>query len=278
MLVGEMGNLIMSYHGRGLFAELVRTGQWIRLFAELKASGYQWKKILKLWTLGPFIPEPIFRRYKEWRRGGKPEWVDYPINPKFVTKTCLAERAARENAALDSPQLQNSRIGRINDFRCYIETADWFAKLRLGYGIDSRAPAFDRRLVEFCIGIPEEQYLHRGCDRWLIRRAMKGRLPDAVLYKKKYGAQAADWFPRLTRERDQIEKKLKQFSENSSIASIVDLERLIAIFSNWPKDQPAEYSQAQNLMLSIPQALGVAYFIEQAEHQKSWLIARRGTP
>jgi hypothetical protein len=35
-------------------------------------------------------------------------------------------------------------------------------------------PAFDRRLVEFCIGVPEDQYLRNGCDRWLIRRAMKG--------------------------------------------------------------------------------------------------------
>ena len=28
---------------------------------------------------------------------------------------------------------------------------------------------------------------------------MKGRLPYEVLYKKKTGAQAADWHPRLTR-------------------------------------------------------------------------------
>ena len=91
---------------------------------------------------------------------------------------------------------------RVNDFHCYSEMADWFAKLRAGFGIDIRTPAFDRRVVEFCIGIPEDQYLRKGCDRWLIRRAMKGRLPDVVLYKRKYGVQAADWYPRLTRERD----------------------------------------------------------------------------
>ena len=40
MLVGDMGNLTMSYHGRGLFAELLRTGRWLRLISEIKCSGH----------------------------------------------------------------------------------------------------------------------------------------------------------------------------------------------------------------------------------------------
>jgi asparagine synthase (glutamine-hydrolysing) len=262
MLGGEMGNLIMSYHGRGLFTELLRKGQWLRLIGELRASGYQWKKILRQWIIGPYIPAPIFRKYKEWRRGGKAEWYEYPIKREFVIESDLIERMILEDSALDAPQYRNTRFGRINDFRCYSETADWFAKLRAGFGIDSRTPAFDRRLVEFCIGIPEDQYLRNGCDRWLIRRAMKGRLPDSILYKRKYGAQAADWFPRLTRERRQITARLEQLSNNTEVASIVDLPRLISIFADWPKEQPQDYSKEQAIMLSIPQALGIAIFVE----------------
>jgi asparagine synthase (glutamine-hydrolysing) len=262
MLVGEMGNLIMSYHGRGLFTELVRTGRWLRLFGEIKASGYQWKKMLRQWTIGPFVPEPLFRKYKEWRRGGKPGWYDFPINPDFVAKNGLIDRAIREGSPFDTPQYSDARLGRINDFRGYCETADWFGKLRAGFGIDTRAPAFDRRLVELCVGIPEDQYLREGRDRWLIRRAMKGRLPDVVLYKKKYGAQAADWYPRLTRERTQIANKVKRLAANVDVASIVDLQRLTAILDNWPMRQPPEYSREQALILAIPQALGISYFIE----------------
>jgi len=136
--------------------------------------------------------------------------------------------------------------------------------LRSGFGIDTRTPAFDRRVVEFCIGIPEDQYLRQGCDRWLIRRAMKGRLPNTVLYKKKYGAQAADWYPRLTRERTQIAEKVKHLTANIEVASVVDLQSLSAILDDWPEQQPPEYSQEQALLLGIPQALGAAYFIEEA--------------
>ena len=192
----------------GLFAELLRTGRWLRLFDEIKSSGYQWKTMLRQWTIAPFIPAPLFRRYKQWRRGGKPPWHDYSaIHPEFAARSGVVDRAAREYLPFDAPPPRDNRLARINDFHCYSETADWFAKLRAGFGIDIRTPAFDRRLVEFCIGIPEDQYLRKGCDRWLIRRAMKGRLPDVVLYNKKYGAQAADWYPRLTRERNQSRKR-----------------------------------------------------------------------
>ena len=86
-------------------------------------------------------------------------------------------------------RLEMASWHRIRAFNSFVETADWFAKVRAKFGIDIRTPAFDRRLVEFCIGIPQDQYLRNGCDRWLIRRAMKGRLPDVVLANKKSGVQ-----------------------------------------------------------------------------------------
>jgi asparagine synthase (glutamine-hydrolysing) len=140
--------------------------------------------------------------------------------------------------------------------------ADWFGRLRAGFGIDVRTPAFDRRVVEFCIGIPEDQYLRKGCDRWLIRRAMKGRLPDAVLYKRKVGLQAVDWYPRLTRERDSIAKKVKHLAANDEVASVLDLQKLAGILDDWPEREPAEFGPQELHLLSIPQALGAAYFIE----------------
>jgi asparagine synthase (glutamine-hydrolysing) len=143
-------------------------------------------------------------------------------------------------------------------------------KLRAGYGIDIRTPAFDRRLVEFCIGIPEEQYLHKGSDRWLIRRAMKGRLPEMVLNGKKRGLQAADWHPRLTRERDQVAAKVRNLATNAEVASIIDVQRLTAALDNWPECQPSIFSPENELLLAVPQALGAAYFIENVTGANFW--------
>ena len=261
MLVGEMGNLTISYNGLGLFAELVRRGQWLKLILEITATGYKWQKAVRQWTIGPFIPAPLFRKYKQWRHRGTTPWNWSLIHPEFAATSGLAERVRQEFDARPA----NCKLARVQNFSAYSESADWYAKLRAEFGIDFRTPAFDRRLVEFCIGIPTDQYLHKGCDRWLIRRAMKGRLPDAVLYKKKYGVQAADWFPRLTRERDRLAKEVKRLALNVEVASIVDLNRLAGILEHWPEHQPPEYSLESQLLRNIPQAFGMAYFVEKLQ-------------
>jgi asparagine synthase (glutamine-hydrolysing) len=134
--------------------------------------------------------------------------------------------------------------------------------MRAGFHLDYRSPACDRRVVEFCIGIPEDQYLHKGRDRWLIRRAMEGRLPHIVLNQKKCGAQAADWYPRLTRSRNHIVEEVKRLAENPEVASILDMQRLNAILDSWPNRQPPEYTPGEAHLLAVPRALGAAYFIE----------------
>ena len=213
--------------------------------------------------IAPLIPAPLFRRYKQWRRGRNPPWHDFSlIRPEFAAQSGVIDRAAREYLPFDAPPIRDWRLGRINDFRDYCELADWFAKVRANFRVDIRTPAFDRRLVEFCIGIPQDQYFREGRDRWLIRRAMEGRLPDSILTKKKWGAQAADWYPRLTRERNHIAEEVRRLAKNAEVASMLDMERLTAILDNWPDHQPAEYTPEEKHLLALPDALGAAYFIE----------------
>jgi asparagine synthase (glutamine-hydrolysing) len=263
MLGGDMGNFTMSYHGWGLFTELLLAGRWLRLFAEIRSSGYRWRHHVRQLLIAPLIPAPLFRLYKGWRRGGNPPWHDFSlINPEFAARSRVIDRAARENMPFDAPPGCDWRMARINDFQIYYEVADWYAKVRAWFGLDFRTPAFDRRLVEFCIGIPQDQYLRGGRDRWLIRRAMEGRLPDIVLNQKKCGAQAADWFPRLTRARNHIADEVKRLAETPHVASILDMQRLTAILDNWPDRQPSEYTPEEKHLLTVPEVLGMAYFIE----------------
>ena len=184
------------------------------------------------------------------------------IHPEFAVRSGVVERAAREYMAFDEPPPRDSRASRILEIHSFCESADWCAQVRAEFGIDLRNPAFDRRVVEFCFGIPVDQYLRGGCDRWLIRRAMKGRLPDDVLYNKKRGIQSADWYPRLTRERDLIAMKVKSLAANPDVGSIIDLQRLTTILDKWPERQPDDFDPEACIQYSVPQALGAAYFIE----------------
>src|SRR5262249_40127258 len=170
MLVGEMGNNTMSYSGSGLFTELLLTGRWPGLFAEIRSSGYRWQRRIRQEVVGPFIPTPLFRRYKQWRRGGNPPWHDYSvIRPEFAVRSGVIDRAARGYRPFDAPPFRKGKLGRIDSLRDCCETADFCAKVRAGFQLDIRAPAYDRLIFEFCLGIPEDQYLRNGRDRWLIR-------------------------------------------------------------------------------------------------------------
>ena len=46
------------------------------------------------------------------------------------------------------------------------------------------------------------------------------------------------------------------------MASILDMQRLTAILDNWPDRQPSEYTPEEKHLLAVPDALGMAYFIE----------------
>jgi asparagine synthase (glutamine-hydrolysing) len=263
MLSGEMGNHTMSYDGWPLLADLLLRGRWWKLFREITSSGHRWKYMMRHWTIAPCVPAPFFRRYKQWRRGDHPPWHEFSaIHPEFARRSRVVDRAAREYLPFDAPPIRGSKLDRIRLLNSYSETADWFAKVRGNFGIDIRTPAFDRRLVEFCIGIPQDQFLRKGHDRWLIRRAMKGRLPDDVLANTKLGVQSADWFPRLTRERGRITGELKRLAENPDVASIIDVHKLKAILDDWPNKPPEYGPEANALFWALPQALGAAYFIE----------------
>jgi asparagine synthase (glutamine-hydrolysing) len=276
MLAGEMGNYTMSYHGWGLFTELLARGRWLRLFTEISSSGYRWRRHVRHQLIAPLIPAPLFRRYKQWRRRGKPPWHDFSlIHPEFAAR--VIDRAVRHNMPFDRPPIRDWKLARVVDFRNYCEVADWCAKVRARFRLDIRFPACDRRLFEYCIGIPDDQYLHKGRDRWLIRRAMEGRLPDTVLNQKKCGAQAADWYPRLTRARNHIVEEAKRLAENPEVTSILDMRRLDSILDGWPDRQPAEYTADESHMLAVPNALGMAYFIENMKGTNSPLQSGHGS-
>src|SRR5439155_11182972 len=67
-----------------------------------------------------------------------------------------------------------------------------------GWGIDVRDPTADRRLIEFCLSVPTEQFFRGGVLRALGRDALADRVPPEVLNETRRGLQAADWHEGVT--------------------------------------------------------------------------------
>jgi asparagine synthase (glutamine-hydrolysing) len=103
------------------------------------------------------------------------------------------------------------------------------------FDVQTRCPPVDVRLVEFCLALPEDQYLRDGQPRWLLRRAMTDRLPPEVLRNQKRGLQVADWFERLGAIRPQIMEELARFEQSELARRVLDLARLRQLVQQWPQ-------------------------------------------
>lgn len=56
-----------------------------------------------------------------------------------------------------------------------------FRSLAAGGGIDLRLPLLDHEIVEFALSLPPDQAIRGGVRKFVVRNAMRGWLPDAVL-------------------------------------------------------------------------------------------------
>jgi asparagine synthase (glutamine-hydrolysing) len=59
--------------------------------------------------------------------------------------------------------------------------------------LEVRPPLLDNDLVEFAAEIPEHYKLRGFSTKWILRRLMKGRLPDRILHGKKRGFGSPMW-------------------------------------------------------------------------------------
>ena len=66
----------------------------------------------------------------------------------------------------------------------YLEKVD---KATMAHGIEVRTPMLDHHLVDYVLGLPANLKVRRGRKKWILRRALRGTVPDSVLDSPKIG-------------------------------------------------------------------------------------------
>ena len=98
------------------------------------------------------------------------------------------------------------------------------AQLAAAMGFDLTHPFFDRRVVELCLALPAELSFADGWTRFVLRKALDGRLPDAVAWRvgKARMTPAVD---RALRVHDA--DRLRQLADDPGwVAEYLDMDRL----------------------------------------------------
>ena len=69
-------------------------------------------------------------------------------------------------------------------------------KMSMAVGVESRVPYLDHSLVELVMSIPEAVKIKNGALKYILKRSVRGLIPDELIDRKKqgFGAPVHEWF------------------------------------------------------------------------------------
>lgn len=156
--------------------------------------------------------------------------LDYcALRPEIVHALDLRRRALR-----DLNSVSPGGRGQLANLLALGDVSETNIAPQAGWRLDFRDPTFDRRIVEFCLAVPLEQFLRGGQLRSLARRAMADRLPPSTLARTKRGRQSADWYVSLSRLKREMQAEVVLLEDSPLASRMLDLPRMRRLIDSFP--------------------------------------------
>ena len=190
MLDGIDGDSTVApiYLRNSYLPELLRTGRWWRFWQELdghsrRFGSARWKAALKF-GLQPWLPAWFIDKVYQWRgtpRVGTsaPLSMDL-IQPEFARRLGLIEHFQAQGGYYWWPHKTGRQAHFAEASHGYVGRVEMIQSVASLFAIEFRHPFADRRLLEFCLALPESQKLYQGWNRIIMRRALGDLLPESV--------------------------------------------------------------------------------------------------
>lgn len=291
LLDGFDGDCVVS-HGFGRLTGLARANQWDALEAEVAAfstsHGKSPQRALEAYVLPQLAELARRRRYVAWFRFASEVGHRFGMSrselamryglramlPESLGVSPLARRDGTPEAVLLQPPLaavlrRQRRSSKRDErrlelalereahehglsqplYQLTLEVAD---KSAAAFGIEARYPFFDRRLIEFCLGLPAEQKFGGGWPRLLFRRAMTGILPPVVQWR----STKANLSPNFHRRFRAVDVGMNEAFAETALAPYIRVDRLRDMRNRYRATTQHELFNRQGLALFRAAILG----------------------
>jgi len=218
LLTGQAGNLTLSYKSSRPLRERLGGRGLPGLLDEVRAL---------TWTVGGAGLGGVSRAIAARARSSRPSSGASLLNPGrraelgVPAETLLTRR---------SPDTRSERLAALQR----VDLADYAKGTLARWRIDERDPTADRRLVEFCLAVPDEQFRLGGIPSSLARRAMADRLPPVVLRQRARGLQAADWHSGFSDPKSELGDEVDRLAECRETARMLDISGMREAVEHWP--------------------------------------------
>lgn len=255
LLTGQMGNLTLSYsaarplrerlQGRGAVIGEVRSLAWLLRAQDLRRIG------------GAIATFPGLLR----RRAGLGNKPSSLLNPARLADLGASSNTPKERFP-DSRRTRLAAFGRI-------DLANYSKGVLARWRIEERDPTADRRLVEFCLSVPDEQFRLGGVPSALARTALTDRLPRVVLRLRAKALQAVDWHAALIDPQRQLLAEAGKLAACSETERLLDLQQFRERVEAWPAHGWDEPNVAQVYRLGLLRAVSMGDFLRRAVKARS---------
>ena len=234
ILNGAAGNVTISWGDFSPYLlSLLRTRQWYRLINESWTIARRYRRPLRM-LCGLYRTLMPYELQKSLKRLSDRDWCKnlqdlLPINPDFAQRISVQDRFRKFGYdplfinRFDSYEVRKKKLS--HQFFSHVSVIT--TKNSMAYGIALRDPTMDKRVIEFCLSVPDRQYVRKGWDRFLIRRAMTGILPDKVRQNETvHGKQSADMTQRLQSRWPELVAEISNIGVREAEREYLDVAKI----------------------------------------------------
>lgn len=240
MLMGDGGDETASYGAPDYFTALMLRLDWSGLRREAKAwaswaQTTEWQ-IWKSYIMRPLLRRDVFRspflaqqNYWEFHAHlNNVEKSDLPLTAGIVRSTNLLERyegcQPRLGWAWRNP-VRSNQIDMLTgtDVWARLVTSSNYSSL---FGIECRFPYFDRRVIEFCVGVPPEQHRRESWARLLLRRSADRRIPAKIARRRDKSSTWPDILRGISQNDSLLRNRFARWEGHPRITAYLDLGKM----------------------------------------------------
>ncbi len=232
MLIGNAGNLTATYFGLHWLPELLKRGRLIKLARMSLGAhrhGFRWLSV-GAQVIGPFLPMWLWKRVS----ARVTELRQYA--PVSQAQTVELERKARERDVDFSYRPRKDPFGLRLWALTRFDNGICFKGILGQWGLNLRDPLADKRVIEFCLSVPDEEYLRDGVPRSLARRAFGDRLPPEVANAIIRALQSPDWYEGIDKDLDAVRAEIAQIARTAGADAVINPTWLEDAVSSWPAE------------------------------------------
>lgn len=266
LLRGDGGNWTLTAEGETLFRDLFRSGRWLSLLREIVGTaryrGQSVKHVFWREAMRDIVPRWSLRSWQRLRDSIAPVYEGSFLRPEFAHRSGLLGCWDR---AVNSPK-RVAQLPLAEVVPTYLQAqpahAETVTLLMHRMGMESAAPLRDRRLVDFILSLPADQFRRNGVPRFLARRVLADRMPAETLAERGYFEpfpDAAEWLPSWWND---AARRLEEQTPVDLAEQAIDLPRLKACMAaGFPEDLAGTGDLCGQLAYSVANTLHVNDFI-----------------